>query len=388
MILEVRGTNTVNKGAELMLRAILAELQPEHTIAVTPDAGSYAERSALGVHHKLGSRRLDRRVPRGVLLSGSRLVPRRASAWAQRDFGLVLERSVGAFLDASGFAYSDQFDQERSAITADIAKYARRTGRPYVLLPQAFGPFKEPERCATFLEIAEHSELVFARERSSFDHCVAAGCPPEKLRLSPDFTCLLDGVLPAGYVAPPNLALVVPSAKMLTHAAPSVRATYVDFMAGCVGTLRDAGFEVRVLVHERGDTDICAAVAKAATPEAPVLSSHDPLELKGIIGSARLVAGSRFHALVSALSQGVPVAAIGWSHKYAELLTDYGIESFLLDPAAGGGSDSPTLQDVIAASAQAELRPRLLERAAGIKSASKEMWAEVRAVLSASHSRG
>ena len=39
--------------------------------------------------------------------------------------------------------------------------------------------------------------------------------------------------------------------------------------------------------------------------------------------------GSRFHALVAALSQGIPVAALGWSHKYAELLGEFGLREFV-----------------------------------------------------------
>lgn len=35
-----------------------------------------------------------------------------------------------------------------------------------------------------------------------------------------------------------------------------------------------------------------------------------------------MVIGSRYHSLVAALSCGVPCIAIGWSHKYAELMAE------------------------------------------------------------------
>jgi colanic acid/amylovoran biosynthesis protein len=50
-----------------------------------------------------------------------------------------------------------------------------------------------------------------------------------------------------------------------------------------------------------------------------------------LIATAVIVAGSRFHALLAALSQGVPVIAAGWSHKYLGLLDAYGSADALLE---------------------------------------------------------
>jgi polysaccharide pyruvyl transferase WcaK-like protein len=51
-------------------------------------------------------------------------------------------------------------------------------------------------------------------------------------------------------------------------------------------------------------------------------------QVKSIISHLDLLIGSRFHALVGALSSHVPVVALGWSHKYVELLRDVGLEDF------------------------------------------------------------
>jgi coenzyme F420-reducing hydrogenase beta subunit/polysaccharide pyruvyl transferase WcaK-like protein len=46
---------------------------------------------------------------------------------------------------------------------------------------------------------------------------------------------------------------------------------------------------------------------------------------------ANLVLTSRFHAMVSALSLGIPVYVIGWSHKYLEVLRMFGLDDYLID---------------------------------------------------------
>jgi len=50
-------------------------------------------------------------------------------------------------------------------------------------------------------------------------------------------------------------------------------------------------------------------------------------EVKSVIGNCDLLLSSRYHALIAALSQGIPAAAIGWSHKYEELLAEFDLRS-------------------------------------------------------------
>lgn len=50
-----------------------------------------------------------------------------------------------------------------------------------------------------------------------------------------------------------------------------------------------------------------------------------------MIGECDLMLGSRFHALIAALSSGVPSVAIGWAHKYPELLGEFGMEHLVFD---------------------------------------------------------
>jgi polysaccharide pyruvyl transferase WcaK-like protein len=54
-----------------------------------------------------------------------------------------------------------------------------------------------------------------------------------------------------------------------------------------------------------------------------------------ILSHCAMVIGSRFHVLVLGLSASVPVVALGWSHKYEELLADFGLAAFVLEHQRG-----------------------------------------------------
>jgi polysaccharide pyruvyl transferase WcaK-like protein len=53
--------------------------------------------------------------------------------------------------------------------------------------------------------------------------------------------------------------------------------------------------------------------------------------IKELIGMLDVALVSRFHAMVGALSLGVPVTVLGWSHKYEEVMARFGLEALVLD---------------------------------------------------------
>ncbi len=73
-----------------------------------------------------------------------------------------------------------------------------------------------------------------------------------------------------------------------------------------------------------------------------------------MIGKTACVVGSRYHALVAALSQGIPCMALSWSHKYRELLKPFGLGKYAVESADGaGGSAILTLCDAFIEAAPA-----------------------------------
>ena len=127
-----------------MLHTVLAELGerlPGFQAAIEPTCGPFDERAALRLRSILPFRFKgpSKYLPAMLTLQrlSSTLVPSRVA----RLYGCVTLKDIGALVDISGFALSDQFPVRWSDNLARIAGYYSSRGKPVILLPQAFGPF-------------------------------------------------------------------------------------------------------------------------------------------------------------------------------------------------------------------------------------------------------
>jgi polysaccharide pyruvyl transferase WcaK-like protein len=342
LIVEIKGVQFVNKGAHLMLLAVLRELHarfPEARISLAPNPNSpYAARAGLGALQALHLRW------RNLDLSAADWLPQGLRTRLLR-YGIVMEASTDAVLDASGFAYGDAWPERSLADTAaEIVRYARR-GRPYVFLPQAFGPFTRTGWIARrFGSALRQATLVYARDAESRAHLVRLDPRlAASVQVAPDFTLQLPGDQDAArrwYMAP-GTVLLIPNAHMLRIGAspdPWPEA-YVAFMADVARRLTAEGVAVRVLNHGGAvDARLCARIA-AQAGALDIINEADPLAIKGIIGAAGAVVCSRYHGCASALAQAVPCLATSWSHKYAALYDEFGVRAWLLaDPVPADAS--------------------------------------------------
>lgn len=324
MIIDVRGVNTVNKGAQLMLQAICARLGDQFELSVPPLMTDYAVRSRLGLRQSLA----DPMVPRMTATLGN-AVPR----VAKKGLGLTSDRDIGGVIDASGFHYSDQFPVSFPRRHALAGRRWARRGIPKVLLPQAFGPFERPATRRWTREALEQASLVFVRDRVSEKYVGQLGVTTRTVR-SPDFTIGLPPAAVEPISAQPFLA-IVPNTKMFTTGGLD-RARYVDTLAAFHSAAAANGLGSVVVVHEATDHDVAGELARRI--DAPVFSSNDPLELKAVLGQASAAVASRFHAVVGCVSQSVPTLAIGWSHKYRELMEDFGVGDRVISPDTDPGA--------------------------------------------------
>jgi polysaccharide pyruvyl transferase WcaK-like protein len=317
MILEITGTGSRNKGAELLLVAIRQRLQNHKhlRLAVTPDFGPYELRANYGLLHRVRITRFGRSKLAFALMPSS----------FRRTFGMVSEGEVDGIVDAAGFALGDQLPGTTARRFATDCQRWKSQGKPIVLLPQALGPFDKKDSRAEFRKIAYHIDLLFARDIESLKHAqLAAPEHADKMQLAPDITIGLDAPKVERRDIGNQTALLVPNVRMTDRPSPGTARLYAPFMARCARQCSELGLQPALLIHDDDeDHNLIEPICQEYGANLPVIREINPLKLKGILKGVRIVIGSRFHALVGSLSSGVPSIAVGWSHKYGRLMEDF-----------------------------------------------------------------
>lgn len=372
--ISVIGVGTQNKGAELMFLAIQEHLRgfdSSITLVADPWFGPYPDRASHGLHTKLS-------VPR---LGRSWLAARLMPASFRAAYGLADESDIDAVIDASGFAFSDQFGPQRTEQFArDVLRW-KKQGKKVILLPQALGPFKTERIRKAFRIVLDNADLIFARDAESLRYAQEVGGAGDRLLESPDFTNLVTAVNPGDVTPLPNQVCIVPNDRMIEKGGDAAK-TYLPFMADCVKHVLSAGGSPLLLLHDpKSDGPLVEPLMNLVGGRIPVIRHPDPRHLKWILGASRLVIGSRFHALVSALSQAVPCLATGWSHKYQALFEDYGCPECVLRPQAGASDLRAKIEELLADAGHDRMTTTLRRNGDQLKDRVRRMWNKVDSVL-------
>lgn len=377
MNFEIAGVWPSNKGSVLMLEAIKARLGCEFPNArfAVPLSWPPEARLALGLWGTPD------RIPRRL---GVRSLIEAASQSIRQKVNVLPSQEIDVLLDTSGFAYGDHWGvQKLQQRLGQRLSTWKGPDRRAILLPQALGPFKRPGMAKAFRTAMDHLDLAFVRDRVS-DEYVSAVVRTEhrsKLSRAPDFTNLLNPPLPSQLSELRGLSAVIPNEKLVTGRPPEARSNYLRFLALTISSLRRSGREPFILVHEGAlDRQIAAEVNALLDRRVRVVEDASSLVTKSVIAAADLVISSRYHGLVSALSSGVPSLACGWSHKYAELMADYGCPEAMVD-IENPSSWSMVLEDFLASAREPKLRAHIAERAAVEKAKSERMWDDALQVI-------
>lgn len=372
MIIEIRKAGFVNKGAELMLYSVMQKVKeryPDATLVMAPSHSKASQPfhkfAPLGFYPKASLWR--KGIQFGLLAS---LVPKKV----REMYGVILDSEVDIVLDAAGFSYSDQWGVISSQELASSSRRWKKNGTKLIVLPQALGPYENKEIRKYVKSWVKNADLIFPRELDSYKYLTSLVGEQKKIKKFPDFTNLIKGTLPDGYDSGDKRVALVPNYRMIDKTSKEDSKAYLPFMVNCAKYLLSKDAKPFILVHEGENDRVLAERISEDTGGIPIVKETDPLHIKGILGTCDATIGSRFHGLVSALSQGVPSLATGWSHKYARLFEDYDFKEGIINV-----NDSVELLhrkiDLITNSDSAsELKEKLSCKSANLKRVSEEMW--------------
>lgn len=244
--------------------------------------------------------------------------------WLLNRFRIVKANEIDVVLDASGYSYGDPWSvgMMRNRLALELPSLKRRN-IPVILLPQALGPFERDEIRSAFLPIYQSANLIWPRDEMSLGYLKSLGETSVPIIQAPDFTNLVQPSPYSGYVPKSNALCVIPNSKMIDKTPYADE--YLHFCRGIIEQSLAKGIEAFVLVHEQAeDVELAKLIC---TPlqhlNVPIVVPNTAKECKWVIAQAGLVVTSRYHGLVSALSEAKPAFSTSWSHKYQALLADY-----------------------------------------------------------------
>ena len=375
MIIEIRRAGFVNKGAELMLLAAYEKLKakyPDATFVMEPTTADNTQPfdKIIGLGFKLKANFIKRGFQFGNMFA---LFPKKI-----RDmYGIVLESEIDLVVDAAGFLYSDQWDIGFTEELVKSIKRWKKNNTKLIMLPQAFGPFKDPSFNPLLNEVANYSSLIFTRELDSYKHLTRSVGKLEKINVSCDFTNLIQGEVPVSFNNKDKKIAIIPNCRMLDKTTDKKSESYIPFMVKCVRHLLNKNTKPFLLLHEgKGDLEIACLISEEVGG-IPIHIETNALGIKGIIGKCDAVIGSRFHSLVSALSQGVPCIATGWSHKYHRLFDDYNVPNYVVSVLEHEKDLFEKIDDLIDENKVSKLKSKIIIESIVQKKSSEKMWEKV-----------
>ena len=368
MIIELRGVEFVNKGAELMLHAIVEKIRQKYPQAlIAMQVGSQTPKTKLkqyGIYVKFSNNRSNRI---------GRLIPRVLRLKA----GYVLEREVDLVMDGSGFAFGDQWGAAyaQRRLGSQITQW-HNDGKKIILLSQAFGPFENAELKQVMKKIIANSHLIFAREEESFQYLTGLK-PADHIIKAPDFTNLIQGILPHDFNTATHQVAIIPNYKMIDKGSQGDN-VYLSFLKHTIKKVIELGLKPFFLIHEgKQDLELAEKVNTMLDTPLDVTAKENPLEIKGIIAVSKFIVCSRFHGVVSALSQGVPCVVTGWSHKYKMLLNEYDYDEGLISDLSDTNTVDNMLQKLATPEINKQISDKLKTNSLLQKENSKKMWDRV-----------
>lgn len=374
------GVNTNNKGAELMLYAILQEIERRF-----PDAIVYLHENSIRQGLEYIQTNLDLRYkPINRIQHHYKRFHIRSIAWRLHIDQVHLDdvyavRGADYFIDASGFLVSDQWNLNDYTVKKWnlLLKRNKAAGTKIIFLPQAFGPINKDNTIKLLSSINQYADIILPREKVSWNYINSSGIVDmNKVKIFTDFTSLVDGEFPAKYNNFKDGICIIPNLRMVDTGNVKMD-DYISLIDLIIKTAKKKNKPIYLLNHEGPrDERLAYQIQSTVGKEIEVITGLNALEVKGMISSAYLVISSRFHGVASSLSTCVPCLATSWSHKYEELFNDYKQHDCVL-PLDNINSAIQMVNNLIDENKNQEIRKSLQEIKPHIQNETRIMWKEI-----------
>ena len=348
---------SANKGAAAMVESVMARLPNElgecHFDILTTYPDADASRVPVGVDAAVVGLQPLRLALVEFPIACLALVTRKLRIplfWVRsRGCRSMLDSSV--VVDVAGISFADGRGFAIVVYNALMTGVPLMLGVPVVKAAQALGPFQSVPNMWLAPLVLRRVKTVCARGARTREHLDSLGgvnsIDVADLAFSLDEAASFpDAVAAALDSIDKDFIVVMPSA-VVRGIYESSGGNYVSAMAALVADIRHkTGRSVVIAPHSyraglpegrMNDGPVCREVAEACSDDAQVLGLDFDLtagELRHLVAHSSVLVTSRFHAMISGLATSTPTVVVGWSHKYKEVLDDFGLSNLGLDSSA------------------------------------------------------
>lgn len=276
-------------------------------------------------------------------------------------------------LDEAGIAFADSRGFVMNTYAWICMAVPMLMGVPVVKYAQALGPFQNTYNRFLAKWILPKAKLVVARGESSYGYLASVGITknakiyadgaftmPDNLEMEKEVKKACEKL---GFSKTVGLSV----SSVVDRRCKKAGIDYRGIMAEFISYLIQRGYQVYMFANaarahskktRNNDLMVGDAIYQAyekhfglkdrqAAKEADSGGGHskmgkergliwehremDAEEIRAYIGHCQILVASRFHAMVFALSKQVPVLLVGWSHKYQEVMQQFGLGEYAVD---------------------------------------------------------
>ncbi len=343
----ITGGNFINKGAEAMILTVVSALKGKYGNSVNIYVMVEDEYS--------------------IEAKENGLIPLKINSTLRNKIKkLFVNGRINAIIDIGGYQFGDNWGIKSALMKQVVFDKWKSRGAKIYFLPQAWGPFNNEHIADIIKSILLNSAVAYVRDRYSMIEVekVLTSVQCEKVKRGDDIAWNFQGnPLSDGKGILKNLGIgdelvvgISPNIRVYERkAGEGVNNQYIKYVCNIVNWLiSEHDCSVVLLGHElnriglkkHDDRLLFEYIINGVKCNRKLYCLNDEYDaktIKSIIGNFGMSISSRYHALIAALSQGVPSAAIGWSHKYEALMESVGLETCMLPDE----EDDPAYKEVL-----------------------------------------
>lgn len=257
-------------------------------------------------------------------------------------------KTMDLIVDVSGFALGDKWSKRTNENFLNIIRLAKKNNVPIYIMPQSFGPFEFSEELSYLKEeiadLLRYPIQIFAREKEGYE-LLTKDFGLNNVVQSYDLVLQNKGVdLKNVFQSTPEISVpdiqtehnvgIVPNKQCFRHGEEE---DVLEKYKVIIQELLSRDKEVYLFRHSGEDLVYCKKIADMFADEPRVhflQNNFSCLEYDAFVKKFEFIICSRFHGIVHAYKNYVPVIALGWAVKYRELTEAVGQSSYIFDITA------------------------------------------------------